>query len=86
MSKGSNSGTSTSRSVQERDRIKPQDILGFDIGQFCGVLVEGKNKEFNTRFKNPPCEPVSTPSKSFLYDIEVNFRAIHEQIKTILNN
>ncbi len=84
MSKGSNSGTSTSLSVQERDRIKPQDILGFDIGHFCGVLVEGKNKEFNTHFKNPPCEPVSTPSKSFLYDIEVNFKAIHEQINTLV--
>lgn len=86
FSKGSNSGRSTSLTVQERERIKPQEILQFDVGQFCGVLVEGKNKEFNTRFKNPICETISLPSKSFIFDIDVNFATIHEQIKTLLNH
>jgi type IV secretory pathway TraG/TraD family ATPase VirD4 len=38
-----NEGTSKSFAIQERDRIKPQDILQFDVGHFCGILVEGSN-------------------------------------------
>jgi len=45
--------------------------------------VEGSNKEFNTRFKNISCEPVSMPERNFLFDVESNFRAIHAQIKEL---
>jgi hypothetical protein len=65
-----NEGTSKNFSIQERERIKPQDILQFDVGYFCGILVEGSNKEFNTRFKNISCEPVSMPERNFLFDVE----------------
>ena len=77
-------GTSKNFSIQERERIKPQDILQFDVGHFCGILVEGSNKEFNTRFKNISCEPVSMPERNFLFDVESNFRAIHAQIKELV--
>ena len=77
-------GTSKNFSIQERERIKPQDILQFDVGHFCGILVEGNNKEFNTRFKNISCEPVIMPERNFLFDVESNFRAIHAQIKELV--
>ena len=77
-------GTSKNFSIQERERIKPQDILQFDVGHFCGILVEGSNKEFNTRFKNISCDPVSMPERNFFFDVESNFRAIHAQIKELV--
>ena len=77
-------GTSKNFSIQERERIKPQDILQVDVGHFCGILVEGSNKEFNTHFKNITCEPVSMPERNFLFDVESNFRAIHAQIKELV--
>ena len=42
------------------------------------------NKEFNTRFKNISCEPVSMPERNFLFDVESNFRAVHAQIKELV--
>jgi hypothetical protein len=69
-SNSKNEGTSKSFAIQQRDRIKPQDILQFDVGHFCGILVEGSNKEFNTRFKNISCEPGSMPERNFFFDVE----------------
>ena len=75
-----NEGTSKSFVIQERERITPQEILQFDVGQFCGVLVEGSNKEFNTRFKNVSCQPKHLPDIGFSIDVENNFKLIHSQI------
>lgn len=84
FSNSKSEGTSKNFVIQERERIKPQDILQFDVGQFCGILVEGKNKEFNTGFKNIPCEPVSMPESGLLFDVENNFKLIHQQIKELV--
>ena len=46
--------------------------------------MEGSIKEFNTHFKNISCEPVSMPERNFFFDLESNFRAIHAQIKELV--
>lgn len=83
MSKADNTGTSKSRTVQERDRIRPQELLHFDVGQFCGVLVEGADKEFNTRFALVESHTKPLVSNPLPVDTEENFRMIHEQIKLL---
>jgi hypothetical protein len=80
---GSNEGEGQSLVVQERERIKAQDISKFEPGRFCGMLVESKNSEFNVMFKRVECNSLRTLIVNSNIDIDANFVAIHESISEL---
>lgn len=83
MSRSKNTGTSTSQAIQERDRVRPQELLNLDVGQFVGFTVEGINKEFRTIFalieSHPEAAPLLYPEAA----PEAVFNLIHGQIGLI---
>lgn len=46
--KSMSGSSSTSYSVQQRNRIEPQMISNFAPGEFCGMIAEGSPKEFTS--------------------------------------
>lgn len=80
MSSSKSKGSGSSRGVQERDRVKPQELLGLEVGNFYGVLVEGKSKEFKARLSLIGSEPRELEARFLPFDIEDNFKLIHGQI------
>lgn len=81
---GSNSGKTTSQTIQERERIKPQEVVNFNVGQFCGVLAEGMNREFNTQFKRIDANPAALPTKT-IPNPEGNFKLVHKQAAELVS-
>jgi len=45
-SRDSTSSSGMTQSYQERSRLKPQEILNLNAGQFCGFIADGYPKEF----------------------------------------
>ncbi|WP_339656799.1 type IV secretion system DNA-binding domain-containing protein [Flavobacterium frigidarium] len=43
---GSNSNNGTSESIQERDRVKVNDMINLSQGEFYGIIAEGAPREF----------------------------------------
>jgi hypothetical protein len=49
---GSNTNTGTSENIQERDRVKVNDLVNLNQGEFYGIIAEGSPREFlKTQFK-----------------------------------
>jgi len=42
----SNNNKSINESIQEREKIKLSEIINLETGQFCGLIAEGKPREF----------------------------------------
>ena len=49
---GSNRSDGTSENIQERDRVKVNDLIHLSSGEFYGIIAEGSPREFlSTKFK-----------------------------------
>ena len=83
FSVGKNSGKTIGQSIQERDRIKPQDVVNFEVGQFCGVLVEGQRNEFKSRFKAIEASPAALPKRQSP-NPEGMFQLIHKEAANLI--
>lgn len=83
---GGGASASRSQSLQQRDRIQPQDAMRFPTGTFAGLIAEGNQTEFICRFKDdksstsplPVIRPVSPEQ------IRQNFRQIYDQAQLLL--
>lgn len=84
-SRGSSVNRSTS--IQQRNRVRPQDIANLDKGEFYGSIVESVRSEFKVQFAGeehvtkgiPPFRDVS-PAQ-----VKANYARIKEEARTILN-
>ena len=43
---GSNSNSGTSENIQERNRVKVNDLVNLSQGEFYGIIAEGNPREF----------------------------------------
>ncbi len=81
--------SSTSQSVQQRDRLRVQDMTTMAPGDFVGLVVESNIPEFQGKFSAPalpkPDElpPVQVVSSA---DVRANFDTIHQQARAILDH
>jgi len=72
--------------IQERDRVKPQDLGNLETGEFYGTLVDSDIHEFKGKLVEElhewrDIEPFSSVSES---EVKDNFRKIKEESKAIL--
>ncbi len=80
---------STSQSIQQRDRLKVQDITTMAPGDFVGLVVESNIPEFQGQFSPPTLpKPDELPSVQLVSsaDVQANFEAVHQQARAILDH
>jgi type IV secretory pathway TraG/TraD family ATPase VirD4 len=98
-SKDSTSSSGTTQSYQERSRLKPQEILNLNAGQFCGFIAEGHPKEFIKKQFGEFKKPIEKPKKEILFNeiksvkkevpyaiMEQRFEEIYYQIEQLKSN
>lgn len=83
ISSSRNEGTSTSRALQERDRVRAQELLGLHVGEFVGFLVESRSKEFRAQLGLVESHPEPSPILYPEANPEAAFNLIHGQIGLI---
>ncbi len=90
VSKGSSSegnssrNYSTSRSIQQRERVKVSDITNLPAGKFYGVIAEGNHKELmGVQLSQMEVEYKSFEAKTSI-DAPVVFKAIYNDVKSFL--
>lgn len=80
---------STSQGVQQRDRVKVQDVALLPPGQFIGMVVESPLPEFIAQFSPPkvpkPDELALVQQSANSADVRANFEAVHQQARAILD-
>src|SRR5690606_31905627 len=87
-----NDGTSKNESIQERERVKINDITNAESGQFFGFLAAGTPREFikhqfdYDKTKLDPLESFDIIPKTDDYDIMANYLKIIEEAKTVLQS
>jgi type IV secretory pathway TraG/TraD family ATPase VirD4 len=77
-------GNSVNYSLQERNRIYPQELLNLDVGQFVGTTVETANPEFCVHFT-----PTDFPAGKIApfaegVDVDTNYKRIVLEVEAIL--
>lgn len=82
-----NDGKGKSQSIQERDRVKTNDIILSDKGQFYGIIAEGKPREFlNSKFEYDQTELDQSYIKAPLASqsqIDNNFLKINQEVQDL---
>jgi len=84
-------GSSTSESIQQRERVRAQDMTGLGAGEFKGLYVDdqGQSREVSTRFALLDTGdegnglPVVNPHAA--EEVGRNFTRIREEVNAILN-
>ncbi len=83
-------GRTTSQSVQQRDRVKVQDVALLPPGQFIGMVVESSMPEFTAQFLPlevpKPDELALVQQSASSADVQANFEAVHQQARAILDH
>jgi type IV secretory pathway TraG/TraD family ATPase VirD4 len=81
--------SSESKSIQQRDRVKVQDVALLPPGQFIGMVVESPMPEFTAQFSPPevpkPDELALVQQSASSVDVQANFEAVHQQARAILD-
>jgi hypothetical protein len=81
MHLNSNTNKGTSESVQERDRVKVNELIHLESGEFYGIVAEGSPREFlKTKFEYSPI-----PNNYINTRIPVNEEIIKENYFRIVN-
>ena len=73
--------------IQERDRVKAQELGNLDTGEFYGTLVDSDVQEFKGRFIEELHEPEEVGSFTTVSENEIkaNFKKIREEALSILD-
>lgn len=79
--------TSTSASIQQRDKLEAQQVMRFGVGEFAGLVVESGRPEFRATFRAEPTKAVKIAPFQEATDAEVaqNFGAIKAQVRAIVS-
>ncbi|XOV94599.1 MAG: type IV secretory system conjugative DNA transfer family protein [Bacteroidota bacterium] len=77
---------SQSTVIQERDRVKPQELGGLLTGEFLGLLVDSDYNEFKGRLieGDYPVEPIEEFNKVTSSMVKKNYQKIKEEASAIL--
>lgn len=84
---GSGSGVTTSQVIQERERVKPQELTGLSPGEFYGILVESNAHDFKAKMEISKAgdadeiEPFKDITSS---EIKENYNRIKKEAEKIL--
>ncbi|KUG09208.1 TraM recognition domain-containing protein [Solirubrum puertoriconensis] len=78
--------TSTSASIQQRDRLEAQQVMRFDVGEFAGLVVESRRPEFRATFRAEPSQAVAIePFQDVSAEqVRQHFAAIKAQARAIV--
>lgn len=88
--KGFSESNTVSEAIQERLRLKPQEIASFKPGQFAGFVSEGTPTQFTSNqvkpFDTKPFDAINLPSQNNLVSDDVlqrNFDRIYRECQQI---
>jgi Type IV secretion-system coupling protein DNA-binding domain len=84
---GSNNNQGTNENIQERDRVKPNDLINLSQGEFYGIIAEGTPREFlKTQFNRAEIVNTYINTKIPVTEkiLEENYFRIIEECKTII--
>lgn len=78
--------TSTSASIQQRDKLEAQQVMRFGVGEFAGLVVESSRPEFRATFQAEPSKAAKiAPFQEATADqVGRNFAAIKAQVRAIV--
>jgi type IV secretory pathway TraG/TraD family ATPase VirD4 len=81
VSKGKQVTHGHSTSFQLRDRLKPQEMMGLSAGTFVGIIAEGNQTEFYTKFDALPAKEKAITAFHSVSQTEIlaNFNRINEE-------
>lgn len=83
---GSTNTKSTSYSVQQRARIKPEEVLNLNSGEFIGTLVGSWKNQFKKQLKLKEYDSVQIPAFKTNIDLKENTKRIREEVRSILSS
>lgn len=77
---------SESTSVQQRDRLEPQQIIRFSPGECAAIIAEGNTDEFIGKFKEQSSKAKEIPAFKNVSDQDKreNFKRIKNEVRGIL--
>ncbi len=81
--------TSVSQSIQQRERVKVQDVSLLKPGEFFGMVVESTLPEFKVEFSPsalPKPDELASIQLINLADVQANFETVHQQARSILDH
>lgn len=78
--------TSTSASVQQRDKLEAQQVMRFGVGEFAGLVVEGSRLEFRSTFRAEPskAQPLPPFQAVSAAEVQARFAAIKATARAIV--
>lgn len=84
--KKSNSNSNT-QSIQERPKVKPQEIVNLETGQFYGSLADSWKNEFKAYLKETSYDVEPMPSFSNVTQeiVQKNYKGIRSESQSILD-
>ncbi len=77
-------GNSVNYSLQERNRIYPQELLNLEVGQFVGTTVETASSNFSVHFSGTDFANGKMASFAEGVDVDTNYRRIVLEVEAIL--
>ena len=75
-----------SMSIQQRSRVKPQDIANLDRGEFYGSIVEGAQTEFKVQLAGHEHKTQDIPAFSAVtsHEVKANYGRIKAEARALL--
>jgi type IV secretory pathway TraG/TraD family ATPase VirD4 len=77
-------GNSVNYSLQERNRIYPQELLNLEVGQFLGTTVETANPKFSIHFASTKFMGGKVAPFAEGVNVETNYKRIILEVEAIL--
>lgn len=77
-------GNSINYSLQERNRIYPQELLNLEVGQFFGTTVETANPNFSVHFAGTDFPGGKVAPFAEGVDVDSNYKRIVLEVEAIL--
>lgn len=80
--------TSTSASIQQRDKLEAQQVMRFGVGEFAGLVVESNQPEFRATFRAEPTKAIKIVpfQEATAGEVAQNFGAIKAQVRAIVSD
>jgi hypothetical protein len=71
-------------SLQERNRIYPQELLNLEVGQFLGTTVETISTNFSVHFSGTDFAEAKIAPFAGGVDVDANYKRIVLEVEAIL--
>jgi hypothetical protein len=77
-------GNSVNYSLQERNRIYPQELLNLEVGQFLGTTVETASPNFSVRLTGINFKDGKITPFAHSVDVDTNYKRVVLEVEAIL--